>query len=73
MTLPDDYAGGMFNVPLRVAKLVRLADSTDSEPERQNAREQINKRGYFLDRASVLWEKNKVPKFAQDKETTDVQ
>jgi hypothetical protein len=69
MNLPDTFAGGTFDLPPVVAKLVRLAENTDSEPERKNAKEQLLKRGYFLDRAGVLWPKDGVPDFA--KEVTD--
>ncbi|NQX14251.1 hypothetical protein HQQ80_21700 [Microbacteriaceae bacterium VKM Ac-2855] len=70
--LPDTFAGGHFNLPLVVAKLVRLADGTHSEHERDAARRRIWSKGYFLDRAEVIWDKGRVPKIAEDDLLTEL-
>lgn len=64
-SLPDTFAGGQFNLPLKVAKLVRLAE-TDNEHERDSVRRKIWGFGYFLDKAGIIWGKDKVPEFAVD-------
>lgn len=64
MSLPDTFAGGTFNLPLKVAKIVRLAES--SEAERGACNEKLKKYGYFVDRAGICWELDKVPDFAKD-------
>lgn len=66
MNLPDTFAGGMFDLPLKVAKIVRVG--SNSEPERAAANRALNKYGYFLDRVGILWLTNTVPSFAKDKE-----
>lgn len=58
--LPDTFAGGTFNLPLKVAKLVRLADSTHSEHERESIVRKLWGMGYFLDKVGVIWDKNNV-------------
>jgi hypothetical protein len=66
MNLPDTFAGGAFNLSLKVAKMVRLAESTDSVDERTAAINKIWGFNYFLDRANIIWDKDKVPEFAKD-------
>ena len=66
MNIPDTFAGGTFNLPLKVAKIVRLAEGTQSTAERESAIRKLWSFDYFLDRAGVLWEKDKVPEFAKD-------
>lgn len=65
MNLPDTYAAGTFNLPLKVAKIARVG--CNSEGERQAANRALNNLGYFLDRAGIIWEKDKVPEYAKDK------
>lgn len=60
MTLPDTYAGGRFNLPIRVAKLVRKAESTTAT-ERQAIIDRLWKIGYFLDFVDILWDRDAVP------------
>lgn len=69
MNLPDTFAGGTFNLPLKVAKIVRLGQS--SEVERQAANVQLAKHGYFLDRVGILWPLDKVPELAKDNPTNN--
>jgi hypothetical protein len=66
INLPETYACGMFDLPPVVAKLARLADGTDNTPERDSAKQQLKKRGYFLDRVGILWPAGQVPDFARD-------
>jgi hypothetical protein len=66
MNLPDTFAGGQFGLPLKVAKIVRLAES--SPAERPTCNEKLNKYGYFVDRIGICWPINKTPAFARDKE-----
>lgn len=68
--MPDSptYAGGMFDLSPTIVKLVHLAERTDSIGEREAARMQLMKRGYFLDHVGILWDKNNVPSFAKDKD-----
>lgn len=63
MTLPDTFAGGTFNLPLKVAKIVRLAES--SEAERPNCIQRLWKMGYFLDYIDIIWEKDKIPEIVR--------
>lgn len=65
---PDTFAGGQFDLPLRVANLVRLATSTTYEAERQSAKKKLLDLGYFLDRAGIVWGKDEVPEYAKDDE-----
>jgi len=65
VTLPDTFAGGTFNLPPKVAKIVRLAE--ESEAERKACNEKLKKYGYFVDRVGVCWPLDKVPEFAEDK------
>lgn len=67
MDLPETFAGGMFGLSPVVAKLVRLAESNSPE-EAKIAREKLLEKGYFLDRAGVLWDKDNVPDFAKSDE-----
>lgn len=62
--LPETFSGGMFNLPIKVAKVVRTASG--SEGERQAANTYLKGQGYFLDRAGIIWELDKVPEFAKD-------
>lgn len=65
MNLPETFAGGQFNLPLKVAKLVRLAEST-SVHERDAAIRKLWGFGYFLDRIGIVWSKDSVPELAKD-------
>lgn len=65
--LPDTFAGGVFNLPIKIAKVVRQASGSDGE--RQSANTYLEKFNYFLDRAGVLWDLDKVPDFAKDELT----
>lgn len=64
MNLPDTFAGGRFNLPLKIAKIVRLAEN--SEAERANCNRILAKHGYFVDRAGICWDIDKVPAKARD-------
>lgn len=66
MNLPETFAGGRFGLPLKAAKIVRLAES--SPAERPVCNEKLKKYGYFVDRAGVCWDIDKVPEIAKDKE-----
>lgn len=63
--LPDTFAGGTFGLPLKVAKIVRLAEN--SEAERPNANRKLKPYGYFVDRVGICWEIDKTPERAKDK------
>jgi len=64
MSLPDTFAGGRFDLPIKVAKIVRLAEG--SEPERANANRILKKYGYFVDRAGICWDVDHIPEKARD-------
>lgn len=66
--LPDTFAGGQFNLPLQIAKLVRLADSTN-EHERFAVIKKLWDKGYFLDMAGIIWDKNRVPEIVRKNDT----
>lgn len=66
MNTPDTYAGGQFGLPLRVAGLVRLAESTHSKYERQSVVEKLWRMGWFLDKIGIIWPLNKVPPYIQE-------
>lgn len=65
LNLPDTYAGGNFGLPLKVAKLVRLADGTHSHPEKQSVIGKLWSMGWFLDKAGIIWPKDDVPQYVQ--------
>lgn len=65
MKVPDTFAGGQFNLPLKVAKIVRQASG--SEGERKAANSILKSKGYFVDRVGVVWDVNNVPSFAEEK------
>lgn len=65
MTLPDTFAGGSFNLPLKVAKLVRLAESTNAKPERESIINKLWDMGYFLDKVDIIWDKDNVPEIVR--------
>lgn len=72
MQMPDTFAGGQFNLPLRAAKIVRLAAS--SEVERPNANDKLKKYNLWVDRVGIVWDADKIPEFAKDNaEATSVQ
>lgn len=64
MNLPETFAGGRFNLPLKVAKIVRLAEN--SEAERANCNRKLKKYGYFVDRVGVVWTIDEIPEYAKD-------
>lgn len=66
MSLPDTYAAGSFNLPLKVAKIARLAEGASTPSERETAIRKLWPLGYFLDRVNILWDTIKVPDYAQD-------
>ena len=66
MNLPETFAGGTFGLPLKVAKLVRLAEGTDSQSERIAVITKLWDMGYFLDRVNIIWEKSSVPDLSKD-------
>lgn len=65
MNLPETFAGGRFDLPLKVAKIVRLADS--SEAERPNANRKLEQCGLFVDRLGIVWSLKSIPTYARDK------
>lgn len=65
MNLPDNFAGGTFGLPLKIAKIVRLAEG--SEAERVACNEKLKKYGYFVDRIGICWDLDKVPDYVKDK------
>ena len=62
--LPDTFAGGRFGLPMVIAKMVRLADRTE-EPERTAVIHKLWSKGYFLDKAGVVWDKDNVPSYVR--------
>lgn len=60
-----DGTGGRFDLPKKVAKLVRLAEGTDYTGEKQSARQKLWDIGYYLDVAGVVWNKDKIPQWVK--------
>lgn len=56
---------GVFGLPPQVMKIANHADRTSGH-EREAARRQLWKRGWFLDRVGIIWERDKVPEMARD-------
>lgn len=65
-SLPDTFAGGRFNLPLKAAKIVRLAES-GNDNERAVCNTKLEPHGYFVDRVGICWPLNNVPDFAKDR------
>lgn len=61
--LPETFAGGTFNLPLKVAKVVRLFDSTTYEGEKLSIRKKLYTMGYFLDKIGIIWDKENIPEY----------
>lgn len=66
MNLPDTYAAGVFSLPLKVAKIARLAAKNESSGEREAAIRKLWELGYFFDRAGIIWKRGEVPEIAKD-------
>lgn len=64
-SLPDTYAGGQFNLPLKVAKLVRLIEGTENIHEKLAGRIKLADFGWCLDEQGILWDLDKIPKFVK--------
>lgn len=65
-----DPVGGKFSLPKQIAKLVRLAEGTDCSEEKQSARQKLWDKGYYLDVAGVVWERDDIPDWVKKVDPT---